>query len=517
MNKPLTVLILAAGYGRRMGPFSRMVNKSLIPYDNKPLISHIIDKFEPGTRYVIACGHNGQQVRDYVGIVHSDKYVVFVDIPDFSEGNTGPATTIRHCAKHIRGGFMWLACDTLFDFNYLDKLDHNWIGVHPVNSDISRDYCWITRDGERIASIKNKVTSRNAVDAFIGLMYCKDDAYLDNLITTDAREPYQGFLENLDLKAHTVCNWLDFGTYEKWQELNAELPEVSFPKPNEIFYSDNGKIVKFALDPALTERKLQRAQLNPDCMPANVRAAGQFLAYDYVPGQLVYETASPSTVTNLLNWCEQSLWQRKWFPDTEPLCREFYQRKTQDRLTQFRTKYHDWSEPCMINDVAVQTIDQYLEQIDWDYLCTTADWRFVHGDCQWENIIHDPDTGKFTVIDWRTDFAGNMYGDVYYDLAKMLGGMFLNYQSIKRDEFGYDESNDVVWMSVPSVTDYDIYHDQLRSWVIDRGMDWHKVLMLVPIIYLNMSPLHDAPFDKFLFALAQYKFQEYIDEVNRRN
>ena len=55
----LTVLILAAGYGRRMGPFSRMVNKGLIPYDNKPLISHIMEKFDTDTKFVIACGHMG--------------------------------------------------------------------------------------------------------------------------------------------------------------------------------------------------------------------------------------------------------------------------------------------------------------------------------------------------------------------------------------------------------------------------------------------------------------------------
>ena len=177
----LTVLILAAGYGRRMGPFSRMVNKGLIPYDNKPLISHIMEKFDTDTKFVIACGHMGQQVKDYVSAVHTNKQVVYVDIPDYAEGTTGPATTIQHCAKHIQGPFMWLACDTLFEFDYKDKMDHNWIGVHPVDSNIAQDYCWVERDGERITAITNKKPSKNAVDAFIGLMYCKDGTYLDYL------------------------------------------------------------------------------------------------------------------------------------------------------------------------------------------------------------------------------------------------------------------------------------------------------------------------------------------------
>ena len=159
-NNMLTVLILAAGYGRRMGPFSRMVNKGLIPYDNKPLISHIMEKFDSDTKFVIACGHMGQQVKDYVSAVHTDKQIVYVDIPDYSEGNTGPATTIRHCAKHISGAFFWLSCDTLFDFDIKNHLDHNWIGVHPVDSNIAQDYCWVRRDGETITEIKQRAPAR---------------------------------------------------------------------------------------------------------------------------------------------------------------------------------------------------------------------------------------------------------------------------------------------------------------------------------------------------------------------
>ena len=153
-----------------MGPFSRMINKGLIPYKDKPLISHIIDQFPKDSKFVIACGHMGQQVKDYVGTVHSDKNLVFVDIPDYSEGNTGPATTVRHCAEHLRGGFVLLACDTLFEFNYQNKLDHSWIGVYPVDSTLAKDYDWVERDGDDIVEIHNKEPSGHAVDAFVGLM-----------------------------------------------------------------------------------------------------------------------------------------------------------------------------------------------------------------------------------------------------------------------------------------------------------------------------------------------------------
>ena len=405
----LTVLILAAGYGRRMGPFSRMVNKGLVPYGDKPLISHIIDRFPKDTHFVIACGHMGQQVHDYVGTVHRDKNVTFVNIPDYSEGNTGPATSIRHCAEHIRGGFLWLACDTIFDFDYTTRMDHNWIGVYPVDSTISQDYCWVRRDGDHIVDVYNKETSPTAVDAFIGLMYCKDDEYLNNLIARDAKETYQGF-DGLELKAHTVLNWLDFGTYDKWHEINNAMPENSFVKPDELFYHDNDKVIKYFSKEDHVNSRVVRALANPACMPTHIKAVGNFLIHDWANGDIMYNQLNPDLFRKMLNWCETSVWVK--VDDTVDnfwACNKFYKEKTLERWNQFRIKYADWGECCVVNRREVDSIDQYLGRIDWDWLCKTTDWCWIHGDLHFDNTIYDQDTNEFTAIDWRTDFAGEIH------------------------------------------------------------------------------------------------------------
>lgn len=517
-NNMLTVLILAAGYGRRMGPFSRMVNKSLIPYDNKPLISHIIEKFDHSTKFVIACGHMGQQVKDYVSSVHNDKQVIYVDILDYAESSTGPATTIKQCAKYISGPFIWLACDTLFDFDISKNLNHNWIGVHPVNSDIAQDYCWVEREGETITAIKNKQPSNLAVDAFIGLMYCKDNTYVKNLEAKNAKEAYEGFDENLQLQAHTVRGWRDFGTYEKWVELSRDLKEVSFPKPDEIFYQDNNKIIKFTTDSTLTDKKANRALINNSVMPDNVCRSGQFLVYDYVPGNIIYNQLTPVILEKLLKWSQNSLWIKiQSQDDTESICRDFYYKKTLNRLSQFRVKYSEWSEPQTVNGVSVKPMDQYLNMIDWQFLFDTNNWAFIHGDFQFENIIYNPEIDKFTCIDWRTDFGGSNFGDIYYDLAKMLGGITLNYQAVKDNQLQYQELADAATLNDCSITDSDLYVKKLQEFCKQNSFDWSKVRLLVPIIYLNMSPLHESPFDKYLFALAQLEFERYFNEFNCSN
>ena len=534
----LTVLILAAGYGRRMGQFSRMIPKALIPYDNKPLISHIMEKFDDHTRFVVACGHMGQYIKDYVTAVHKDKDIVFVDIDNYAEGDTGPATTIQACEKYLRGGFMWLACDTLFDFNYKDKLDHNWIGVHPVDSVIAQDYHWVERDGEQLLRIANKETSKTAVDAFVGLMYAKDDEYLDKLKERSAKQTPEGF-EGMDLKVHTIRGWKDFGTYEKWEELSAHLTDVSFPKPNELFYSDNNKIIKFWTETKHAELRVKRALCNPEAMPANVEQSGNFLVHDFAQGDIVYNHYSLDIFDKMLDWCEKDLWKDAPADITEQdkykICHKFYHDKTMERVDMFRAKYSEWSEPCVVNGREVATIDTYLNKIDWEWLCTETSWKFVHGDLHFDNTIYeyqpylgspsamaivsqkiseeigDKAVHKFTAIDWRTDFGGTLYGDQYYDLAKMLGGLFQSYKDIKSELYSYKEKNDYATIEVPHITDVDHYEEKLRLWVEANGLDWRKVQLLVPIIYLNMSPLHEAPFDKFLVALSQYHFSKVLD------
>jgi hypothetical protein len=341
-------------------------------------------------------------------------------------------------------------------------MDHNWIGVCPVDSTISQDYAWIKRDGDDIVEVHNKKQSDSAVDAFIGLMYCKDDTYLNNLMKIKAKETYEGFSE-LPLKAHTVKNWLDFGTYEKWHKINEQLPEISFPKPDELFYCDNDKVIKYFTDQKNVSNRVLRAQSNPECMPSNVTSMNNFLIHDFAKGNIIYDQITPSLFKKMLDWCEKTLWIKSVKEcDTYSVCDSFYRKKTIERVNQFRIKYADWSEFVSVNGEPVESIDFYLNKIDWENLSTIVDWRFIHGDLHFDNVVYDINEDKFTAIDWRTDFAGQIYGDLYYDLAKMLGGILLNYKSIKNNLFQYEENNNHAIISIPSVLNFENYENILK-------------------------------------------------------
>jgi aminoglycoside phosphotransferase (APT) family kinase protein len=144
-------------------------------------------------------------------------------------------------------------------------------------------------------------------------------------------------------------------------------------------------------------------------MPANIESAGNFLIHDWAKGDILYNQVSPDLFKKMLSWCEKTVWVLAPNSNISNVtCDKFYKKKTLERLDQFRVKHSEWSECCTVNGIDVDTIDHYVESIDWDWLCNTTEWRFIHGDLHFDNTIYDPFTDKFTAIDWRTDFAGDM-------------------------------------------------------------------------------------------------------------
>jgi choline kinase/thiamine kinase-like enzyme len=510
LTTPLSVLILAAGHGSRMGRFSSLINKSLIPYDNKPLLSHIIESFPPNTHFFIACGHLGNQIKDYVTLVHSEKQITCIDIPNFDDKTTGPGTSIRHCAPQLPNQFMWITCDTLFKFNYNQLLDHTWIGIAPVESTLSKDYCWVTTNKDTIITVNNKSHSDNTVDAFIGLMYVHDkDEYINILTKNNYKEAVDGFPPNT--KAYQVDEWNDFGIFHKWKSLNDQTVELSLPKPNELFYIDNGTVVKFATDSTISEKRKLRVMLNQACMPTNVKSKNNFFSHDYVNGDPFYSHLTIPRFIQLLDTLQHTVWNKKPACSSTTLISaayDFYVTKTFRRLADFR-KSHSWKERAMVNGSEVKTIDEYLEQIDFNWLVSESKFTTIHGDLQFDNLIYNPDTNQFTFIDWRPDFSGNPYGDIYYDFSKMLGGLLLNYAKIRNKELVYHETETRAMINDLSIPDVNSYIQILKEFVENNGYSWKKVTLLVPIIYVNMSPLHESPMDKYLISFAQLLFELY--------
>ena len=119
-----------------------------------------------------------------------------------------------------------------------------------------------------------------------------------------------------------------------------------------------------------------------------------------------------------------------------------------------------------------------MNRIDWKNL-SDGKQVFFHGDLQFDNIIFN--FKGFKLIDWRQDFAGNIYvGDLYYDLAKLYGGLLINYKLIKENIFNYERvSTNVLNYNIYTFNNLKEYINIIESYILDKNLDLKKLKFLL--------------------------------------
>ena len=120
-----TVIIPTAGTGSRMSNYTKNLNKALLPYKNKPVISHIIDSFPKDTKFIVPVGYLADQIKDFCRIAYADRDIEFVQIDDYLSNKSGTAYTLRHCRDKVTGPFWYVPCDTYFDELVVDKVNES--------------------------------------------------------------------------------------------------------------------------------------------------------------------------------------------------------------------------------------------------------------------------------------------------------------------------------------------------------------------------------------------------------
>ena len=506
-----TVCILTAGKGSRMGPFSSIINKSLLPIYDKAIISHLINHFPKGTKFVIALGYNGYQIRNYLELMHDETNFKFINVDNFEKEGSGPAYSLQCCKSELQEPFFFIASDGFYKRIPLD-LNSNWLGVSNSNHN-EKNYCNIgfNKETKIVCKIFDKIlppkNSEIEFKAFNGLMFIKDfNIFWDalNINQNDNEQQIsQGFTQliNNSLLKTVELEWSDLGTLDNYSK-NLNL-DFDFSKLNEFIYFSEKKIVKFFYDETTTTKRVSKAKLNPKVFPKNITQKGQFYSYDKVIGDIVYKHVNEKGMHNLLKWLSINLWEKKEVDQTKfiQICELFYIKKTKQRIKLFKTKYPDFEDEKKINGNIVKPVIDLLKKLPKNI--TNGVPVFMHGDLHFDNMITNNNI-DFSLIDWRQDFGGEIsYGDWYYDLAKMLGGIEMNYDYIKLGLMNYQENEKNIWFDFAVRKSSKQLSAIMKDFIISQGLDFKKVKLIQGLIYLNMAPLHHAPFDKLLYCLSK--------------
>lgn len=291
-------------------------------------------------------------------------------------------------------------------------------------------------------------------------------------------------------------------------------PAFDFSKPGEDVYLLGDRVLKYFQDPVIASRRVERAKMFPSVFPKMILERENWYSYEWAEGKTLYEFNSPEILDRLLNWLETNLWKPVEIQSEVAFSAglEFYREKTKSRVDQYHEKNQIHDTARTINGEQVEPVFEMLARVPW---AETAQIKpvFFHGDLQFDNVVLDPVKQEFLLLDWRQDFAGHVnFGDLYYDYAKMLGGIELNYDLIKRGRFHYHEDHLGIEFEYPSMTGGENYKQSLSRSIERSGCDPRRVRLLTALIYLNMSPLHQAPLDRMLYALGSLRLHHWLNK-----
>ena len=178
-------------------------------------------------------------------------------------------------------------------------------------------------------------------------------------------------------------------------------------KPNETTFIYDGYVYKRFADPHRCGARVARAKTMDLRVPKVTLINPWWYSYPYVKGELLSERTS--RLLDFLGWMHTRCWSYR--VNAEGWAESFYVEKTARRIAG--------------RDGADEIIDQIRRRCDgyWTpWLCP-----YWHGDCSFENVVIVG--GEYKLLDWRED----AWGDVAYDLVKLLKSAMFDHRTVKSD------------------------------------------------------------------------------------
>lgn len=224
---PLTAVIMAGGFGKRLRPMTDDRPKPMLPVGDKPLLEHIVAQLRTaGIRQVTFTTHyKGELIAQHFG----DGKKFGVDISYVKEGQPlGTAGAVNLVAASeepllVMNGDVLTRVDfrAMLDFHREHRADMT-IAVKDQSTEIS--YGVVTLDGVRVKDIKEKPRMRYFINAGIYLLSPK----VRRFIPADRSSDMPDLISHVITEGYRVVGfpvreyWLDIGKMEDYEQAVAD-------------------------------------------------------------------------------------------------------------------------------------------------------------------------------------------------------------------------------------------------------------------------------------------------------
>ena len=511
MNK---FCILAAGKGTRNNNIVNL-HKALLPLENKPVISHIIDRLNSNVNIVVALGYKSDQIKSYLETTHTDRNITFVNVDNYDGPGSGPGYSLLCCKSELQEPFVFTSVDTVIDSNLdIMNINENWIGISSIDTKYALNYCLV--EGSKYL---DRFYYGSGESAYIGMAgiyeYDKYWAALEERkILKDEYQVIHGFdgLEKIKLINFT---WYDTGNNESYDKARKIFnTEVVANKSAEAIFIEKGKVVKYFNNEKTIKTRIDRALYLDGCAPCVKQINNNMYVYNYVEGKLLSEIMDENILNKFFDFYQNKLYRPLKDINFITNCKIMYEDKTKSRLQSlFGSEIDNVSE---INGVKTLPIKDLLDKIDWSNFYNKAIPSQFHGDLQPENIIYNDNNDEFILIDWRETFGNSLQvGDVYYDLSKLYHAILINGKSILEEKYHYIINGDKAFIHFYAKSNLIYFMGIFKEFCNKYNYDWYHVELLGILHYLNICTLYNnfqnGEYGKFLFLYGKYLLTKYVE------
>lgn len=533
------VFIPTAGTGSRLSNLTQYLNKALVSIGLKPNISYIIEKFDKQTEFIIALGYKGELIKQFLTLAYPDRIFKFVEIDKYEGEGSGLGYTILKSKEHLQAPFIFISNDTII----LDEIPtneklislENWIGYSKKPAGNNYRSVNVDKTGKVIGLYEKNKYPQNY--SYIGLCGIKNyeefwksfEPFTAEVCNAGESFALEKMLSNINFLGVNF-EWLDTGNLKNIDTIintfkKSNDPEI-LPKSDESIWFIDDKVIKFHKDSDFIKNRVLRAKNLSPYIPEVLDQTENMYMYSKVTGNVFSKEITTENFKYLLDWLEK-FWKPLDLPAEKQLefkntCLKFYKYKTYDRISAYLAKYNNIdNDREIINGKKVPSIFSILDKLDWDSLSDGLPVNF-HGDLHFENILVVTDIKEkqlpFCLLDWRQDFSGILeYGDIYYDLAKLLHGLIISHEIINKNMFSLKRKMNEI--------DYDFLRKNinidceqiLEDFIIKKGLSFQKTKILTALIFLNIAALHHYSYCHLLFYLGKNLLYNEIEAKYGKN
>lgn len=221
----IPVVIMAGGKGTRMHPITKILPKPLIPLNDKPIISHIIDSFtNSGVKhFVISINYKSEIIKAYFKENEDHLKIQFLE----EKTPLGTIGSLSLLKNKIKKDFIVINCDTILKIDYKDlfsfhKKNRNYVTIVASAKEFKIPYgvCNIDKKGN-LKKINEKPNYNFLVSSGIYLINPKILKHIPKNKKFDFNEFIKILLQkNIKIGVYPIDDnlWIDVGKLSEYNK-----------------------------------------------------------------------------------------------------------------------------------------------------------------------------------------------------------------------------------------------------------------------------------------------------------